>query len=921
VTPVLAQGAEVAREALPAGPATFAISALPEFIGPCTLHWRVRDAHDRNLLEKQESAALPLAGERRIALPALPAGLYLLDLWVKVDGRVAGWGSSAFRVRPAGVLQQVLVDRPHFKKGEGITGEVRLTAALPANHRAEVDITDWRGRLVAQAPVTVKQDSWRFSLAIPEPLGSYFTVTARVRDAAGPVEECTTSFGIANPQFGNFMAFQWGSPTESPLDRYALREMQKTAGINGFFDIVLYDTKPESVRPVALAGAKLGLQPVPYAATYIMPESLYDKTDFGGLALKTKGIHEWYKCLSTEAEREKVRTALASIASSYAGCSVVGYSYNEEGGVPHGDSCFCDACLQGFRVYAQQKYGDLATANTAWGTNYPRWEEARGATFAEAEQSGRAERWLDQRLFMMEGYNNWQRACTEGIKSIDQDARVGPECVVNVDRSFDFPKMAPTWGIWGQAIDIMDAVRRSFMPPGALQASWSGNLPMEEDYHRYWPWHAILQGNTHIYWYPAFRSHGLGGIAALYPDFRPFACYQQTGEEVKAIQQGVGPLMLQGNMVLSPVAVHWSTLSYFMDEFHHPETRWLSALRDAYHAVADSGFVYTYIGTPQIEAGDLQKIKVLVLPYSQVLTTKEAEAIRAFVRNGGLLFADFMPGIFDGNGTRLAKSSLADLFGDGTPLRVNTYGKGHAVLMGDALKGYTGRRGSGDAGDRRGMLRMIEQYAGVQPWCRVEDTHGLDRGDIETTIFRHGETYLVGLLRDPGVRAEIATAGGQWTVQRSGTAGGSLASAETTITLPKAFHVYDARRQDYLGYTDTIQTGLVKARAKVFACLPCKLSDITATIANSQPKPGEQLKVTVRVTPDAAKACGLGIRLTVTDAQGRLIEAYDKHQVMTGGMLTMTIPLALDEPDGKYTVTVQEVISGLQRTMTYQVKR
>jgi len=916
-TPVLEQGATVSRIAALKGGVSFRIASPPELTGACTLRWRLRNEKDEQVFSKEAAARLPLGGEQGTALPVLPSGLHILDLWAFIDGKVAGWGSSAFRVESAGVLKDLKMTAPQFRKGEPVTGEVSLAAPLASDQALVVEVRDRLGRLVVQSSVKTQQNSGKFSLQIPEPIGCYFEATARVIDRTGPLEEKSVAFGIPNPRRDNFMLFQWGSPSEDPRTEYATREMQRVAGLTGYYDGVLYASDWDSVRPFAVAGARQGLQSVPYLSTYIMGPAQMDETP-DGLATQKEG--PWSaRDLNNPAFLDRSRKDMEAYAKAYSGTDVVAYSINEEGGVPHGESCFCPFCLKAFSEYARKKYGTLEQANKVWGTQYRSWEEVRGGTLPDALKTGRCERWLDQRLFMVESYNRWQRAGIEGAKSVDPDCVIGAECVVNIDRSFDIPAMAQHWGTFGHDLDYMDAVKRSFMKKGDLSAFWSGNLPMEEDYHRYWPWHTLLQGMTHIFWYPGHESRGLGGIAALYPDFRPFACYLQTGEEVKEIRRGLGPLLIGGDMMLSPVAIHWSTLSYFLDIFHHPETRWENSLRDAFHALADSGFVYRYVGVPQIEAGALKDVKVLVLPYSQALTAKEAEAIRTWVREGGLLFADFLPGVFDANGTKLPKCQLADIFSDPQELKVNNFGKGHAVLTGSTLKGYTGRRATGDAGDRRGMTRMIEQYAGIKPWCRVEDSQGLDRGDTEITVFKNGETLFLGLLRDPGVRAEIAGAGGEWTVKRSEGSGGNLGTAESVVRLPKAFHVYDARRQDYLGLTDTIRTGLIKARAKVFALLPCKLTGIDLSLSSAKLKQGDLLKIIAKAQPLEAKSCGLGLRITITGPDGKEREEYARTLVMRNGAMETSIALALDEPTGTYTVESEEVISGLHRSVQYTV--
>ena len=917
VSPTVAQGVEIERSALKAGPVGFKVAVAAGFPESVVLSWRLRDEKDRKILEKDVTEKLVADKSYSIPLPLLPSGLYIIDLMVKVDGKTAGWGSAGFSVKGPGLLKEVKMSKYSHGRGEPATGEVVLTEELPKGVSLNIQVRDRLGRLVAAASPSVKGKTAGFSVSVPEPIGCIFDVTAVVSDATGPLEEKETIFGIPDLRVENFMFSNWGGASSTPQSRYATEQMRKVAGCTGYYDGVLYSSAWDAVRPVALAGARQGLKPFPYCSTWIVPLAQYEKTP-DGLALK-KNTPWAEQCMNNSSFLNNARKNMENYAKAYDGCDALKYSINEEGGVPLGESCFCPHCLKAFSEYAQKKYKTIDAANQVWGTAYKAWDEARGGNVEDALKTNRFERWLDMRYFTMESYNRWQLTCIDGFQSVNKNARVGPDVVVGVDRSFDIPVMTQHYGEFGHDVDYMDAVRRSFMSKDSMSEMESGNLPMEESFHRYWPWHTLLQGMTNIFWYPDYHSSGLGGIAPLFPDLRPFACYRQTGEEVKEIQQGVGPLMIQGDIALSPVAVYWSTLSYFIDIVYHPQTRWLDSLKDHYHAVADAGFVYKYVGPPQLEKGVLKDVKVLLLPYTQAMTASEAESIRTFVKNGGFLVADFPPAVFDGNGAKLPASQLADVFGDFKEMEVKTFGEGHAILIGGSLKGYTGRRGTGDAGDRRGLTRMIEQYTGTKPWCRVEDKKGLDRGDTEITLFQNGGTYLLGLLRDPGIRAEIAGAGGQWEVKQSSSAGGGMESSETVVKLPKAYHIYDVRRHDYLGSAEQFQTGLVKAQAKVFAFLPCKLTGLELALSSAKPKQGELLKMTSTIKPADAKACGLGIRLTVTGPDGKEIEDYARTLVMRDGRLETALALALDEPPGAYEVTVTEVISGLQAKAKYVV--
>ena len=93
------------------------------------------------------------------------------------------------------------------------------------------------------------------------------------------------------------------------------------------------------------------------------------------------------------------------------------------------------------------------------------------------------------------------------------------------------------------------------------------------------------------------------------------------------------------------------------------------------------GLDYEDLNPQEILAGKLKDFKVLFLPYSQALSRKEAAAIKEFVRNGGLLIADFTPGIMNEHGKFLDDSLLADVFGSFDKMNIKKYGKGKAILL------------------------------------------------------------------------------------------------------------------------------------------------------------------------------------------------------------------------------------------------
>jgi hypothetical protein len=86
--------------------------------------------------------------------------------------------------------------------------------------------------------------------------------------------------------------------------------------------------------------------------------------------------------------------------------------------------------------------------------------------------------------------------------------------------------------------------------------------------------------------------------------------------------------------------------------------------------IEDQGLQYNFVAYGQVEQGELLKrgYRVLILPHSSSLSLSEANAIKAFVRQGGTLVVDGDAGTFDEHSRKLAQSSLADLFAGDTGL-------------------------------------------------------------------------------------------------------------------------------------------------------------------------------------------------------------------------------------------------------------
>ena len=213
----------------------------------------------------------------------------------------------------------------------------------------------------------------------------------------------------------------------------------------------------------------------------------------------------------------------------------------------------------------------------------------------------------------------------------------------------------------------------------------------------------------------------------------------------------------------------------------------------------DDGLQFTYVDyATVIQKGIPAGYKVLVLPAALCLSDAEARQIKDFCKNGGTVIADFMPGLWDQHGKgRAAGGVLDDMFGvkhsakmtakdvfGGTlwsetnqdanygykayqqlmtkgnasikdvsgfdkavramPVaKVNSFGKGKAVLMNLSPQWYNAYRQAGFAESaKREVFMKHVKAAGAAPWVRIQGTGEKEFGYEITYWTKAGRTIL-----------------------------------------------------------------------------------------------------------------------------------------------------------------------------------
>jgi beta-galactosidase len=359
------------------------------------------------------------------------------------------------------------------------------------------------------------------------------------------------------------------------------------------------------------------------------------------------------------------------------------------------DTCFCDATAQKFQLWLRNKYGeDVEALRLPWGRFYSSWDEVRGPR--ELGQYGQSLDWLEFRRDRAHELMRWR---VELIRSIDTEH---PVTAHGLAGSLGFG-IARGIDDWASAAEV-DSYGFTFVASRRGDEPWKQPLAVEvvRSASQGKPfWHAEAQAGP-LWWQPQVAGRELddgrvsqpediryanlvsmaGGVTGLYyprwrplldgPLFQAFGAYGMGGErtdrseEVASIAKwatdptnadlfaavkadsGVSILFVPESQAFAYVSQH-DTKSY-----EH-------AITGAWRAFFDLGITADFR-----QLGQLEGARVAYLPYPQLLPKKWADALRQWVRAGGVLISEGAPAWFTDHAhadTVQPGSGLDELFG------------------------------------------------------------------------------------------------------------------------------------------------------------------------------------------------------------------------------------------------------------------
>jgi hypothetical protein len=368
--------------------------------------------------------------------------------------------------------------------------------------------------------------------------------------------------------------------------------------------------------------------------------------------------------------------------------------------------------------------------------------------------------------------------------------------------------------------------------------------------------------------------------------------------------------------------------------------------------LGDLGFQFRYVAADEVAAGALRErgCRLLVVPFSQAISPKEAEKIRSFLMAGGALLADLCPGVTDAHGKAYDSSQMDEILGlkrlyhrplyrpgrlvvqpqpeyllggmefnavlgepslklngavawatfegeGGARVPAATFhrvGTGLSMLLNFSLADYRAAEGPvssraqvGRAEATRKLVRTFLAAARIQPAISLRADPPADSGF--GARFRSGEAVYLGLSAPPGGNRNVSV---------------SLAGLE-----PSQRCVYDVRAHKYLGRTERFDYILKESYGELLALMPREIGHVRLR-APQRADRGRLAPVSVTLSGWKADLGRTVFRVEVYDPDGNLNAPYTRTVACDGGRAEMAIPFALNDAPGEWLIRAIEVVSG-----------
>ena len=789
------------------------------------------------------------------------------------------------------------------------TGPVRVVfrAAKPqsGSGRLAVEWHDAFGRLVDRRAIPVEFRASRdtaFSLDLTRAVALHNELRATL-SMAGQSEQAAATFLTPPPAgpWNDYQILMWQRATEA-----AYRTM-RSLGISGGMYYGRERTPPEALLANGMPWYVENIATDFYSAYH----RYFPDRPQGWLFDEAKRLYprdawkafERKPSLSDPAALAEVRARLVETARVWSPYRPVFYDLGDETGIGELGS-FWDFdlsahSLAGMRKWLNARYGSLDALNRQWGTAYRNWDAVMPMTTNEAmkRRDSNLSAWSDFKEWMDTAFADALRMGAEAIRSVDPRAYVAIEGAQMPGwGGYDYTRLTGALNAV-EAYDIGNNIEilRSLNPQMAILTTSFDRGRWE----KLRVWYELLHGTRGLILWDEKNEFAS-------PEGRPGARGLEAAPYFREIRDGIAALLIASRRTADPVAIHYSQASLRAEWIREQRPRgeawvrrtnsqeatdngFLKARGAWCRLIEDAGLQYNFVSTPQLEARELERggYRVLVLPRSSALSKAEADAVRRFAWNGGLVLAEGETAVFDEHVKRLTRPQLADIFA-GT-----SYGRGRAMTA-----------------ERAKAAAAIRGW--VKPPVEVTDAAGRAVTGVETHTFRNGDVTILALLTN----LELHT--GALGPPEERAAGPAPRVRPLKVRLPAESWVYDVRAGRPHGRLREIAVPLDPFEPAIFAISATALPELRVTAPQRLAR-GETATVRLALgtaTPAAAHI----LHMEAIGPDGKAVPHYSGNLQAPGGRATWHLPLAWNDAAGTWTIRVRDMLSGHAASVSIAVR-
>jgi len=595
------------------------------------------------------------------------------------------------------------------------------------------------------------------------------------------------------------------------------------------------------------------------------------------------------------------------------------------------DLCFKESTLEAMRDWLKEEYIDLDALNIQWGTDFTAWEDVVPDDSREAISRGNYSSWGDHRTFMEICWADQFKFVQEIVNEVDPGGLVqlsGTQAASS-HNGYDYSRLNRYVGQMNPYdIDNQLEYHHNFNPKLKVsgQAGYGAlGKGVLYDYYN----HMFLKetGGSYIFWQ----------ASCLNPDLR--IC--QSGQDLKEgfdelLKRGIGRLVgsYEPDNELK-IAIHFSYPSIHaawivdgkitpgtqdnnsetLKQFNRNRDGWVKILHDA-------GLGFGFISYSSIEEGNLLEhgYKVLILPMSYALSDSEIQQIEAFVKQGGMLIADALPGIMDDHTKLRSERALSDVFGikprsytreelispvGESKLKVreadvllkenkvpqilhNNYGQGSAYLLNYFMDEYPEEKLNLNNESSLQKIRKVLARENLESSILLTTEKGDPANGVEKYSFSEqgSSARLLGLL--PGKSGE---------------------DEEINMHLDQSVFLYDIRNKKYLGDGNDFKIKVKTSVPELYGILEGTIDDIKVD-APSILSRGETMMLDFKITGEGSAGLRSVVRVNVYDPEGVNTLYYSDNCDAINGSGSYRFNTALNDKSGQWKIQLTEVISG-----------